>query len=546
MMLMGGALKKFFGNGSDGAFDSGAATYQTANLLPWNVANGGEANSTSGFTVSPAGATLSVNTTVKRSGNTCINFVRNGAGTLDVQAESVPVSVTVGTSYTFSVQARCNLARSAHADLIWKNGAGATISTSAGASSALTANSYGQRTVTATAPAGAVSVVCALVIVGVGATDQCYWDEAALRTDGLTTWVDGSGYVVLPVGSQDGPPVVKQYTTFNLRDGHVLTTDNRCRGLVIYTTGDATISGVVDMTAKAPIADLATYPAMIFPTAKLDALYHPGLAGIAGSVFNQIGPLLGGRGGKGGNGGAVVSTGAQYYRGGVGGIGGAPSWFGGGRGGGGGGGSPNTASFGGAGGDGGNPGEANGTGGASVVTSGGQVLAGFGGGIGAGGSGANNNGSSARTYLSGAGGNGPGGGGGGCISSFQEANNGAGTGLAGNAYGGGLIALVVAGNFTLSSAGGMRADGGNGGNGGDGYNGSSGTGAGAGAGGGGGGGGIILVLYRGALVNSGTMSVAGGQGGGVGTGQAANPYAAVAPESGGNGQPGMTKVVQIA
>ena len=46
-------------------------------------------------------------------------------------------------------------------------------------------------------------------------------------------------------GSYDGDMVLKQYTSMTINSGDTVTTDQPCRGLFIYVTGDVTINGTL-------------------------------------------------------------------------------------------------------------------------------------------------------------------------------------------------------------------------------------------------------------------------------------------------------------
>lgn len=52
----------------------------------------------------------------------------------------------------------------------------------------------------------------------------------------------------------NGGAVVKQYTSYNLPVGYEHTVQNPCQGLIIYSQGDVTINGKVDMSQKAGVA----------------------------------------------------------------------------------------------------------------------------------------------------------------------------------------------------------------------------------------------------------------------------------------------------
>ena len=49
----------------------------------------------------------------------------------------------------------------------------------------------------------------------------------------------------------NGPAVIKQYSSINIAAGHTLTVSNPCQGLILYSQGDVTISGTIDMSKKA-------------------------------------------------------------------------------------------------------------------------------------------------------------------------------------------------------------------------------------------------------------------------------------------------------
>lgn len=72
----------------------------------------------------------------------------------------------------------------------------------------------------------------------------------------MNFWGDGSDGPMITSGNvslasvQDGDVVVKQYTNLTINAGHTLTTQTRCRGLVIYVNGDCTINGTLSMTAR--------------------------------------------------------------------------------------------------------------------------------------------------------------------------------------------------------------------------------------------------------------------------------------------------------
>lgn len=133
-------------------------------------------------------------------------------------------------------------------------------------------------------------------------------------------------------------------------------------------------------------------------------------------------------------------------------------------------------------------------------------------------------------YAPGGGTAGSGGGGSGGLSGNTD-NSGGGGGGAGGGGGGGVMLLrtkTLAGNGTITAAGGV---GGNGGNGAAGSGSTDQAGGGGGGGAGSGGSGGIIILSYNSSTFSGTLSVAGGAAGSVGTGGAAG---------GGGGSPGVS------
>lgn len=409
----------------------------------------------------------------------------------------------------------------------------------------------GTRLTLAELPAGSTS---GQVLTAQGAGVDPVW--AAANSTFFGDGSDGtfvSANTTYAVGSADGGPVVKQYTgDFTLNNGHTITVDNRCRGLVLFVQGNVTINGNIDLTGKAAYRSLTDDP-LLFPVDVTDGLYHPGKGWSASKTSQIVAGLLGGRGGRGGRGGSVkVSIVGSVS---VPGSGGSPNWWGGGVGGGGGGGDSyyyaSTYRTGGGGGAAPTPGTALGSGGASVSKSSATSTGGSNGndgGNGAGGSGAATTPQSTETFTatSGAGGSAPGGGGGGGIMQYTVPSSSAGSGLQGG-YGGGLLVIIASGNITIGATGQIKCNGGNGGNGGNGLAVDSGTSSAAAGGGGGGGagGGVVLLLHGGSYTNSGSIQVNGGSGGTAGS-SASSTTAYMAPENGESGQVGTIKVVQIA
>ena len=263
--------------------------------------------------------------------------------------------------------------------------------------------------------------------------------------------------------TQDGPPVIKNFSSLFISRSVVLSTTNRCRGLLIFVDGDATISGSISMTARGAkfTGSDASFSVLnppylgdywstqLFPSASyLSRVFAVGAAGAPNVGVSAPG--------------SVGSTGTLGRSGGGGSGGGTPF-------GGGGAGAAGTSFSGGSGGGGG---------GFPTPGTGGVAFA-FGGAGGAG------------VAPVGAGGAGnPNGTGGTAIS----------TGI------GGLLILIVRGNLKIGPNGSITANGitGN-------------TGSPNGGGGGGSGGGILYVYYGGTLTNNGTVTANGCNGGAAGS-----------------------------
>jgi len=262
--------------------------------------------------------------------------------------------------------------------------------------------------------------------------------------------------------TQDGAPVVKNFSSLFISRSVVVSPTRRCRGLLIFVDGDATISGSISMTARGAkfTGSEASFQVLnppylgdywstqLFPSASyLSRVFAVGAAGAAAPIAGAAG-IAGsagvfGRSGGGGSGGSSPTVGA---------LGTAGTSFSGGTGGGGGSNNPGGA------------------GGAGVV---------FGGSGGVGG---------------------PNAGGG--------AGNPNGTGGTATGEGtGGLLILIVRGNLRIGPNGSISANG---------IAGNNAVSANAISGGGGSGGGVLYVYYGGTLTNNGTVSSNGGNGGAAG------------------------------
>jgi hypothetical protein len=280
--------------------------------------------------------------------------------------------------------------------------------------------------------------------------------------------------------TQDGVPVVKNFSSLFISRSVVISPTNRCRGMLIFVDGDATISGSISMTSRGASAVGADasfitinppylgdyWSTQLFPSSSyLSRVFAVGAAGGGGSTAGTAGGL--------------------------------------GRSGGGGGGSTSTGPYGTAGG---------GSGGTGTSYSGGA-----GGGGGGAPSGAGSNGSP----IGGAGGNGGGGG-----NSGGGAGNPNGTGGSQTATGtGGLLILIVRGNLKIGPNGSITTNGSAGNN----ANIVGGSGAGGGSGGG-----VLYVYYGGQLTNNGSVTSNGGSGG--------SPFGGGASGAGGAGTAIISKL----
>ena len=256
--------------------------------------------------------------------------------------------------------------------------------------------------------------------------------------------------------TQDGVPVVKNFSSLFISRSVVLSPTNRCKGMLIFVDGDATISGSITMTARGASATGAD--------ASFSVLNPPYLGDYWSAQLFPSSSYLSRVFAVGANGGASASLPGSTGVNGRSGGGGAGSNFG------------TTPSS---------------TGGNGTSFSGGA------GGAGSGTSPAIVGGNGSP--IGGAGGNGSGGGAGG-------AGNPGGSGGAVAAAGegtGGLLILIVRGNLKIGPNGSITANGVSGGS-------ASPSPLGGGGGGGGSGGGIIYVYYGDTLTNNGTVVSSGG------------------------------------
>lgn len=285
--------------------------------------------------------------------------------------------------------------------------------------------------------------------------------------------------------TEDTGHIFVQYKSIHIASGGVLRPSNRCAGMVVLCQGDCTIDagGSINLDKMAPRRSDTTENIIL-------------TSGISAPWLQKISSLTGGAGGDG----------AAARVGGKGGAGGNGHRFGGGYGGGGGGVSykrtgEDSISVGGKG----------GAGGASEPRPAATLTWPYPG------SDANSSygaGGGSETWstlgFSMKGGAAPGGSG--AIAMSASVGNTTGTiwssdGLPGDAYGGGLLLLVVGGNLTVNGV--IRANGGNGADGPDTDTWSP-AGESEAGGGGGGGGGILALLYAGHLSLGGNLLANGG------------------------------------
>lgn len=373
--------------------------------------------------------------------------------------------------------------------------------------------------------------------------------------DGSDGALDTTGDVTLPVTNEDTDVIVKNYTNVTINSGHILTTDKRCRALIIFCKGNLTVTGTISMTAKGAkltsgnniyLTDKGTYYMASSPVDAGDTLiysdshggdggdalyssYEEGYGG-AGSAYSN--PFAGGFGGGGagsvpgynrapGDGGDAPSLGSSFLEttfraecqcatgysnsdssvgtNGSGGSGGCGSVY-----------SSIQSTY-------------------PTTVRGRSGYAGLSNGAGGGGSGGNSNvnqyyGPYSNTYG-------------------EDGNDGQGSG--------GFVLLIVKGTVTINSGGKIEANGGSGGNGGRGIRKTQSStpsysytgGCGNAAGGGGAGGGMVLIWHKSGYTNNGSVTVSGGSGGDPGA--TGSPYWNSGGYAGDAGTVGRTVISSI-
>lgn len=295
----------------------------------------------------------------------------------------------------------------------------------------------------------------------------------------------------------DGPPVVLNLQSLTINSGVTVSVSNRCRGLIIYVTGNVNIAGTLTMTGKGTPAscpsegiNLQYTPAGVGNTRGLLTDYWTPAVGAAGGASVSVANTSGnpgvngsagqtGGGGSGGNGDSSTATS---------GAGAAGSCYCGGSGGG-------------------------GTGFTTAVTSGGAASAG-------GATGGSGGSCSNADAASGGGSGNPVG-----VGSHGSASS----NVDPTAGGGGQLWIIARGNVTISGT--VSSDGSGGGSATGASNGFASGGAGSGAG-------RIGILYGGTFSNTGSIHANGGTGG---TGSGSTSHA-----NGGAGGNGTVTTAQVS
>ncbi len=263
----------------------------------------------------------------------------------------------------------------------------------------------------------------------------------------------------------DGPAIVKNYTDLTIDNGATVTPAARCKGLVVYATGNVTINGTLTMTRRGAAAAGDDCSLQLFSPYVLDANNR---------VINTFAiPAAGANGATAltaSSGGSVTGVSGAAGTNGQTGGGGAGAAYG---------------------------------GGGSVVAGNGAAGTSYSGG--SAGSGANQSGNNGEAGAAN--------GGKGGDSKYDGGSAGAGNPAGAATYGtaaqngtGGLLIAFVKGDLDIGATGLVSADGADGG-------------GGTTSGGGATGGGSVNLFYAGAYTNSGTVRANGGTGGSGGAGR---------------------------
>jgi len=330
---------------------------------------------------------------------------------------------------------------------------------------------------------------------------------------GSTTLSTNTTYTVANKnGSYDGDMYVAEYGNLTVDSGVTVTTDQPCRGLLMYVNGDLTLNGTISMTARGALADPTASGGSDSAVVNANGIQLPMLTNggetLAAATFAGCGDAAV----------AAVANGASSGSGTIftieraGASGGAGQSYGG---------TNTSTNTPGTDASDGTTGQSGGGGGGSVrrilayttnVSGAGVAGTCFSGGGGGGGSCSNqdDNGVTAGSAVANGGAGGSGNkNGGGPTSANGGAGNPGGAGASASAGGdgtGGLLIIIVKGDVTIGAAGSAVANGVDGGT--DGL-----------AAGGGSGGGNLLLLSGGDITNSGTVEAAGASSGSGSTAQ---------------------------
>jgi len=146
---------------------------------------------------SPAGATITRNTSQAYVGSaSCAGTTSTTAGNLilGTSASSNRLTVVGSQSYTASFAVKsATVARTARIRIIWYNSAGASITVSDGTNQSTSTSAWQVMSVTATAPALAVTAIVQLVVLSAGTSETHYLDAIMLETGStLLPYFDGT------------------------------------------------------------------------------------------------------------------------------------------------------------------------------------------------------------------------------------------------------------------------------------------------------------------------------------------------------------------
>lgn len=228
------------------------------NLLPANLANGTEANNTTDWL--GINCSLTSSTAQAKSGTRSLRLSSSATGNISARTPGLTngTPVTAGQAYTGMASFRsAAVTRSVSVDIVWYDATGSSISTSTGSTATSSTSAWTTRTVTDTAPAGAVyaAVVCRVASAS-GSGELHYVDEVLLAPGTVSAWTPGglSGWELLLERSDDG--------------GVTRTTVRTPQNLAYGSTGIA-VTGAQNITVEdheAPRGAEATYYATIVAT----------------------------------------------------------------------------------------------------------------------------------------------------------------------------------------------------------------------------------------------------------------------------------------